>query len=545
MPLPSRPSRPTRPSRPVRGEEEEIQESPRRQLPTKRLPVRRQEFSDGDYEETLAPAQAEDNDFSFGFGDDGEDDDNFSSAFLTDSSQDQYAVEEDEDEESSDYAYQNDDYSYQEEAPVVLGEFEATDSESFGVSDPNEEFYAGGEFAEEFAMDYEEYEMEDTDETDHIFLVNNAIDALPEESREAAENFFELLDDDEISEVLPRGPKKFLYKKKGRILRAQNITFPNTQAYHHFLNTVVLALTETTEEIDGTNHLIEGRLTFPSPDENVAPLTARVHMVTPPVVKDAIVTIAKKSRIQYTLDDMVEFGTLTPNMRKFLEAVARGKATTVFSGVSGSGKTTLIEAMAYYFDPDDNVVVVEDTPELRIQAGNVIALTANTPKPGMSDKEIISMEWLVKATNRMRPDRIVVGECRGEEFSEFLIAANSGADGSMTTIHAENPRGTLNKMLSLAIKNSTSKSEEAVVRDISSTVQIIVQASLIDDKHIISSIEEVSNSITNQGRTIGTQTIFEYDRMKKRHIAKNQPSDELKDFLRQRGIEVENDWFRF
>lgn len=553
MALPSKPSRPTLPSRPVRRQDEDaVATEPQGRARPNRLPTRSQlptapslpTEDEEEYEDTFSSFDGGNDDFSFGVG--GDDDNNTPAPQLYD----------DEDEDSYEYPTQSSRAQYEEaeeeeekeeeyKEPSFLNEFEPSDDETFGVPDPNEEIFGGGEFSDDFAMDFAEYEITSDDgEPDHVSIINNAITALPESSKDAAENFFELLDNDEISEITMKSPTKIIYKKKGRRLSAQNVAFASTEEYHNFINTVVLGLTDTSEKIDGTNHLIEGRLTFPSPEPNVADLTARVHIITPPVVKNAVVTLAKKSRIQYTLDDMVDFGTLTPSMAKFLKAIARGKATTVFSGVSGSGKTTLIESMAYYFDPDDSVVVVEDTPELRIQYGNVTSLTANTPKPGMDERDVVSMEWLVKATNRMRPDRIIVGECRGGEFSEFLIAANSGADGSMTTIHAANPRLTLQKMLSLALKNGTSKSEEAVVRDISSTVHIIVQADLIDGKHIISRIEEVSNNITSKGNLIGTQTIFEYDRLQQRHITRNQPSDDLKEFLGQRGVETENDWFR-
>ena len=192
--------------------------------------------------------------------------------------------------------------------------FEPSDDETFGVPDPNEEIFGGGEFSDDFAMDFAEYEITSDDgEPDHVSIINNAITALPESSKDAAENFFELLDNDEISEITMKSPTKIIYKKKGRRLSAQNVAFASTEEYHNFINTVVLGLTDTSEKIDGTNHLIEGRLTFPSPEPNVADLTARVHIITPPVVKNAVVTLAKKSRIQYTLDDMVDFGTLTPS----------------------------------------------------------------------------------------------------------------------------------------------------------------------------------------------------------------------------------------
>lgn len=419
--------------------------------------------------------------------------------------------------------------------------YEVDDDGRFGVEDPNESLSEDSEFNEGFIIGYDEIDENTPTVTGQEALIN-AVSELPEELVPAAEAFFALMDDDEVSEIAMNSPERVNYKKRGRRLRAQSITFGSTASYHEFINRIIIPMADTSETIDGENHLIEGRMTFPATEEGEAPVTARLTIVGPPVIKDAKVQIAKKSRIQYSLDDMLEFGSMSSNMRNFLKALAHGKATVVFSGVSGAGKTTLIEAMANHFDPDDRVIVVEDTPELRIPTGDVVSFVAPAPRPGRDD--LVTMEWLIKATNRMRPDRIIVGECRGGEFSEFLIAANSGADGSMTTIHADSPRKTLDKMVSLSLKNGTSKSENAVIRDISSTVQIIVQAELIDDKHVVSSIEEISNMTTNGGAVISSQTIFGYDRQTQTFQARNHPSDHLRSFLEQRGVELRPEWFR-
>lgn len=424
------------------------------------------------------------------------------------------------------------------------------DQESFGIEAQNEvlETELTGDFDYEFAMDYDDYiEAENmvlsTNNSDPTALIRYALKDFPEDLIPSVEAFFDLVDDDEVSEILMNSYNKIGYKKKGHRLRAQKINFQDTETYHRFINEILLPLTDNPDRIDGSNYFIEGQLTFPSTDPDQPPVLGRTTIITPPVVINAKVTIAKKSRISYTLDDMRDFGTMTDNMMNFLKCLAHGKATVVFAGVSGAGKTTLIEAMSHYFDSNDRIIVVEDTPEIRIPSGDVVNLVAKTSRPGLDEKEEVPMEWLVKATNRMRPDRIIVGECRGGEFAEFLIAANSGADGSMTTIHASTPRQALEKMVSLAVKNASSKSESSVIRDINSTVQIIVQADIVDGRHVISSILEVS-SMQNASGKINSHPIFEYDQMTQRFIARNQPSDDLKVFLERHGVELPPQWFR-
>lgn len=440
--------------------------------------------------------------------------------------------------------------TFDDNFPEDEGEFDfETSGDSFGVEAEDEVFThpQTGDFDySEFGLapmehdDYVDTHAEDQDDT--MIILQSAIQEFSEDLHPAIESFLALLDNDEVSEIVMNSHDKIGYKRSGRRLIKQ-ADFLNVETYHQFINEILLPLTDTEERIEGDNYLIEGQLTFPSTTPGEAPVVGRTHIITPPVVTAAKVTIAKKARVQYTLDDMYQSGSMSKNMMNFLKALSHGKATTVISGVSGAGKTTLIEAMSYHFDPDDRVVIVEDTPELRIPAGDVVSLTAKSSRPGMDEKDVVSMEWLVKATNRMRPDRILVGECRGGEFAEFLIAANSGADGSMTTIHASNPRLALDKMVSLAMKSATSKNESSVIRDINSTVQIIVQADIVDGKHVISRIEEISNMQNSTGK-INSATLFEYERHTQKFVARHQPSDELRMFLEQHGVEIPAVWFR-
>lgn len=368
------------------------------------------------------------------------------------------------------------------------------------------------------------------------------VKAYPPHIRDSIDALLDAISSDESSEVLMNGPDTVMFKNAGSRYQVPDMDLGDVDTYHRIINEFILSQTDTAERITNKSYLIEGQMEWYD-EEGQPPILARVHIVAPPVVKYAKVTIAKKARHSYTLDDIYANGSMSESMNEFLKAVAQARVTTVFSGLSGAGKTTLLEAMSYHFDPNDRIIVVEDTPELRIAVSDTVPMTTTSYKPGVKAEDVITMEWLVRATNRMRPDRIIVGEVRGGEMAEFLIAANSGADGSMTTVHAADPRRTLDKMLSLAMKSDSAKSENSVRRDIAATVQIIVQASLIDGQHIITHIEEVSNTIRESSNTIATQNLFYYDRNRGIHVPGTRPSESLQSYMAQRGVKVDPSWF--
>jgi Flp pilus assembly CpaF family ATPase len=364
--------------------------------------------------------------------------------------------------------------------------------------------------------------------------------------RDSIDLLMTILLDDESSEVILNGPNEVMFKKGGTRLHVPDIKFHDAETYHRVINEYILPHTDTDERIHDDAYLIEGQLEMEDPDEddeNALPLVARVHIVAPPVVRFAKVTIAKKSRSPLSLDDIASKGAMTREMAEVIKACARGRATIVFAGVSGAGKTTMLEATTHYFDQNDRIIVVEDTPELRLPIADTVPMTTTSRRPNEDKQAVVPMEWLVVQANRMRPDRIIVGEVRGAEMSEFLVAANSGADGSMTTVHASDPRRTLDKILGLAMKSEGSKSEMSVRREIASTIHIIVQITLIDGKHIVSHIEEISQTIRQESGAIATTPLFEYDRATGRHLSRNRPSEAFVNFLGQRGVELKNEWF--
>jgi len=363
------------------------------------------------------------------------------------------------------------------------------------------------------------------------------INSLPRELKESIGLLFEHITDEKSSEVILNGPNLVGFKQNGQRFFDERIDFGDTDTYHQIINHFLLPLTNTKDRIGKVEYLIEGQLRVPDEkNPNRPPLIARIHIVAPPAVEVAKITIAKKSRNQFTVDTLVESGSMSKEMGEFMKAIARGRATIIFSGLSGSGKTTLLEAISRDFDVNDRIVLVEDTAELSLPVSDVVELTSTQAKPGEALGNVVTLDWLVRQANRMRPDRIIVGEVRGAEMAEFLTAANSGADGSMTTVHASSPQQTINKVVSLAMKNESSKSEMSILRDVASSVQIIVQMTLIDGKHIVSQIEEVSNTVLQNGNGIATNPLYVYDRNTNEFHAEGRVSDEFRAFLSQRGV---------
>jgi Flp pilus assembly CpaF family ATPase len=364
--------------------------------------------------------------------------------------------------------------------------------------------------------------------------------------KQAAQRLLDLIADDDCTEILLNGPQECLRKEGGVRYHCPDVAFPDVEAYHAALNEYLLPHINTPYRIGGPRDtarvIIEGPLTARIP--GVEDMHARVHIVCPPGVDHAVATIAKKPRRPVTLDDMVTAGGVSADGAAFLKAIARGHQTFVVSGATGAGKSTLLQALTQYFDPNDRVVVVEETPELELPLGDVVYLKSSLELPGTPADELYSLEFWVKQANRMRMDRVIVGETRGAEVAEWLIAANSGAEGSATTTHSESPRRCLDKILSLAAKSTTASSEQHLLNDIAATIDIIVQVAVVDGRHYVTNIEEVSRTVTVQTGRIQTSSLFALDRETLTLVPEGRPSDYLIAALERQGVAVDPQWFR-
>jgi len=371
-------------------------------------------------------------------------------------------------------------------------------------------------------------------------IISENLKKLPLQSREPALKILEKLGEDGVTEIVMNGIDSVFIKKEGQRFYLNDVKFKNVDIYHQVINEVILAISKTNGRVGAQPNLIEGRLEMPDPLDRNNNIYARVHILAPPSVPVAKVTIAKKSRYKLSVDNLRQSGAMSPPMAEFIKTLAKSKVNVIFSGLSGSGKTTLLEAMSQHFDPSDRIVVVEETPELSLDLEDVVYLPAHSYKPGDKAEEMVTMEWLAMQANRMRPDRIIIGEVRGVEVEQFIHAANSGADGSITTIHASSPRQALDKISSLILKASgDNRSEFSTLRDIASTIQIIVQTGIIDGKHYITKIEEVSNTIRKESNAIASATLFEYDRERDVFNPVNSPSEDLISYMQLRGVPLD------
>lgn len=204
--------------------------------------------------------------------------------------------------------------------------------------------------------------------------------------------------------------------------------------------------------------------------------------------------------------------------------------------------TTMLEALSKLIRSDTRIGVAEDTPELSLVQPNVSYNHSVPWKPGMSENDVATLSWVVKQFQRMRVDRLIIGETRGKEFADFLIAANSGMDGSMTTIHANTPRSSLNKMTTFVLKDSQNEPIRSINQNIATSIDIIVQLDILSDgRHKIQAIEEITNTIgKGEDAQIATATLYQYDEDKDAWRKSGQMTDGLKDKFAKRGVSIEN-----
>ncbi len=230
----------------------------------------------------------------------------------------------------------------------------------------------------------------------------------------------------------------------------------------------------------------------------------------PPLAIDGpVLTIRKFKKDKLTLDQLVKFGAITPEGAQILQIIGRCRANILISGGTGSGKTTLLNCLTNYIDDDERVITCEDAAELQLQQPHVVRL--ETRPPNIEGEGQITMRDLVRNCLRMRPERIIVGEVRGPEAFDLLQAMNTGHDGSMGTLHANNPREALSRAESMITMGGFSLPSRTIREMICASVDVIIQASrLRDGSRRITHITEVMGM---EGDTIVTQDIFLYDLM--------------------------------
>lgn len=350
-----------------------------------------------------------------------------------------------------------------------------------------------------------------------------------------------LLLDDDYSEIEANGPDLFFTKKKGKRIPIEGINLGSLERYMQGIKEGLVPQVKSAWPFRENSYLFEGPLRYTvETDEGPKLIRGRCHVVLPPAADYPQVTIAKKSTALPSLESIAERGSMSTEMLVFILAAVQANLTTAFSGGTGAGKTTMLEAVAKNFRYDIRIGVAEDAPELYLPQPNVSYLHSVPWQPGMNPNDVATLSWVVQQYQRMRTDKLIIGETRGVEFADFLVAANSGMDGSLTTLHANNPVQCLDKMSNFALRASNAP-VRTINNDIATSLDLIIQLIILPDgRHRIGEICEITNTLSNdESAKITTNTLFKYNHLTDGWEKVNQMSDALRKRFAQYGVSTD------
>ncbi len=302
-----------------------------------------------------------------------------------------------------------------------------------------------------------------------------------------------LLKEEGVADIMINGPKNVFIEKGGRILKS-DVTFRDND---HLLQILDRIVSKVGRRIDETSPMVDARL----------PDGSRLNAIIPPLALDGpSLTIRRFGSNPLTLEDLLKFGAFTPEMVMFLEGGMKARLNMIISGGTGSGKTTLLNTLSSFIANDNRIITIEDAAELQLQQEHVLRL--ETRPPNIEGKGRVTATDLVKNALRMRPDRIIIGECRGGETLDMLQAMNTGHDGSLTTVHANNPRDAISRIETLINMSGIELPLSAIRKQIASAVHLIIQANRLQGgPRKVTYITEV---VGMEGETIVMQDIFRF-----------------------------------
>ncbi len=300
-----------------------------------------------------------------------------------------------------------------------------------------------------------------------------------------------LLKDQKIADIMINGPKHVFVEKDGRIERS-NVTFRDNQ---HLLQILDRIVSKVGRRVDETSPLVDARL----------PDGSRLNAVIPPLALDGpSLTIRKFGSNPLGLEDLLRFGAFTPEMAMLLEGIIKARVNTIISGGTGSGKTTLLNTLSSFIQSDHRVITIEDAAELQLQQEHILRM--ETRPPNIEGKGQVTATDLVKNALRMRPDRIIIGECRGAESLDMLQAMNTGHEGSLTTIHANSPRDGVSRLETMITMGGVELPLKALRHQFASAVDLIIQVNRLQGgPRKVTHITEVLNM---EQDTVIMQDIF-------------------------------------
>ncbi|HCW85057.1 MAG TPA: type II secretion system protein E [Rhodobacteraceae bacterium] len=305
-----------------------------------------------------------------------------------------------------------------------------------------------------------------------------------------------LLKDDDVNDILVNGPQQIFIEKHGK-LTLSDVTFKDEK---HLLRIIDKIVSAVGRRVDESNPYVDARLTDGS----------RFNAMVPPVAVDgSLVSIRKFKKDKLGIDDLVDFGAFSEEMAAYLQAAVATRLNIIVSGGTGSGKTTTLNALSSFIDNAERILTIEDTAELQLQQTHVGRMESRPPN--VEGKGEVSPRDCLKNALRMRPDRIIVGETRGEEVIDMLQAMNTGHDGSMTTIHANSARDGVSRLENMIAMSGIEMPLKAMRSQISSAVNLIVQASRLQDgSRRMTSITEITGM---EGEVISMQELFRFQRV--------------------------------
>ena len=343
----------------------------------------------------------------------------------------------------------------------------------------------------------------------------------------------ELLADESVTEIMVNGPEK-VYIERGGKLVLSDCQFSDDASVMAVIERIVAPLGR---RIDESQPYVDARLADGS----------RVNAIIAPLaLSGPTITIRKFAKKALTPEDFVRFGTWTPDAAKFMELCVRLRKNIIVAGGTGSGKTTLLNLLSGYIPENERIVTVEDAAELRLQQPHVVRLEARPPN--IEGKGAVTIRDLVKNCLRMRPDRIIVGECRGGEALDMLQAMNTGHDGSLTTVHANSPRDVISRLETMVLMSGMELPTRAIREQIQSAVDIIIHESRMSDgSRKVTAITEVTGM---EGNQIVMQDIFAFNQTgidaNGKIVGRMKPTGAIPTWIDQvkaRGIEVDMKMF--
>ena len=305
-----------------------------------------------------------------------------------------------------------------------------------------------------------------------------------------------LLKDETINDILVNGPNRIFIERNGK-LELTDITFKDER---HLLRIIDKIVSAVGRRVDESNPYVDARLQDGS----------RFNAMVPPVAVDgSLVSIRKFKKEKLAIQDLVKFGAFTEEMALYLQAAVSCRLNIIVSGGTGSGKTTTLNALSSFIDNTERVLTIEDTAELQLQQVHVGRMESRPAN--VEGKGAVTQRDCLRNALRMRPDRIIVGETRGEEVIDMLQAMNTGHDGSMTTIHANSARDGISRLENMVAMAGIEMPLKAVRSQIASAVNLIVQASRLQDgSRRMVSVTEITGM---EGEVISMQEVFRYERL--------------------------------